>query len=301
VIAVTGASGYIGRQIVERLRGEGIKAVAFVRRPNADQRRFVLDQPVDDDLLDGIDTVIHAAYDLSVRGREVFDVNVRGSLPLLDALAARGGRVVLISSLAAYEGAPSLYGQAKLELERAVVARGGIVLRPGLVFGAARMGMFGQLVGALSGRSIVPMIGGGWQRLFVTHDERLCALVAEIVSGKLEPERPVFAAHEVPTTLRAVAAQIVRAFGRRPKLIPVPASLAYACLRRAEAGGLSLPVRSDSLNSLLHPIPLDQVASLARAPIAFPPLIPGLWHFTPLPRSSPVDGRTASARVPDRR
>src|SRR5262249_5132007 len=210
----------------------------------------------------------HAAYDLSRRGEEVRAVNFAGSLPLLDELAVRGGRALLISSLSAFAGARSLYGQSKLALEGAVLERGGAVVRPGLVFGAGAGtsdgGLFGAMVATLTGGAPMPLIGGGSQRLFVTHDERLCELIEAVVTGRLDARGPLFAAHEVPTTLRAIAEQIARAHGRRLIAIPVPATPAHLALRLAEAAGIAVPFRSDSVLSLRNPIPLDQVSQLAR-------------------------------------
>ena len=280
MIGVTGASGYVGGRVLSHLRAQGIDAVALVRRPAPEEegaRRYALDAPLEDSALEGLRMVVHAAYDLSQRGERVRAVNLSGSLPLLDALAAQGGRALLISSLSAYEGAPSEYGRTKLELERAVLERDGIVLRPGLVFGANGGGLFGAMVAALSRRAIMPMIGGGSQRLFVTHDERLSELVAAIVAGSSQADRPLFAAHEVPTTLRAIAEQIARAQGRRLAAIPFPGALARLGLRSAELTGLGLPFRSDSVRSLASPIPLDQVSALARSAIRFPALTPELW------------------------
>jgi hypothetical protein len=70
---------------------------------------------------------------------------------------------------------------------------------------------------------------------------------------------------------------VARARGRRLKTLTIPSPLAYLGLRCAELGGLALPFRSDSLRSLLNPIPLDQVSALARGPVSFPPLTPPLW------------------------
>jgi nucleoside-diphosphate-sugar epimerase len=280
MIAVTGASGYVGGRILTHLRAQGLETVALVRRPApGDQgaRRYALDTPLEDSVLDGVEMVVHAAYDLSQQGGGIRAVNFSGSLPLLDGLAARGGRVLLISSLSAFEGARSQYGRTKLELERAVLERDGVVLRPGLVFGAHASGLFGAMSGALSTRALVPLIGGGSQRLFVTHDEHLCELVAAIAGGRVQADRPLFAAHEVPTTLRAIAAQIARAHGRGLRAIPLPPGLVQAGLRLAEIAGLGLPFRSDSLRSLQHPIPLDQVSALARSAVQFPALAPELW------------------------
>jgi nucleoside-diphosphate-sugar epimerase len=286
MIAVTGASGYIGGRVIAHLRAAGTEAVALVRHPPAvgaraaggrRARRYALAEPLERDALEGVETVVHAAWDLSARGAAIRAVNVRGSVPLLDAISARGGRTVLISSLAAFPGARSLYGQAKLELERAVLDRGGIVLRAGVVFGVGAGGLFGAMAGAIARRPVAPLIGGGWQRLFVTHDRHLCELIAAVIAGGFDAERPVFAAHEVPTTLRAIAAQLAQGHDRHLKVIPVPQRLAYLGLRCAEIARLSLPFRSDSLLSLANPAPLDVLAALQRSPLKFPPLSPELW------------------------
>jgi nucleoside-diphosphate-sugar epimerase len=280
MIGVTGANGYVGGRILAHLRANGLDPIALVRRPDPDDaraRRFALAQPLDPAVLDGIDTVVHAAHDLTSRGADVSAVNYAGSLPLLDGLTARGGRVVLISSLSAFAGARSDYGTSKFELERAVLVRGGVALRPGLVFGAHAGGLFGAMTGSVSGGVLTPMVGGGRQRLFVTHDESLCELVVAIAAGRVEPDGPLFAACELPTTLRAIALEIARARGRRLRVVPIAPSLAYLVLRSLELSGTRLSYRSDSLRSLSNPIPLDEVAALARAPVEFPPLTEDLW------------------------
>ncbi len=280
MIAVTGANGYVGGRILAQLREDGFDAIALVRRPapgDTRARRYALGEPLEDSALDDVETVVHAAYDASRRGADIAAVNAAGSMPLLQGVSERGGRLVMISSLSAFEGARSFYGRAKLELERAVLARDGVVLRPGLVFGADAGGLFGAMAKALSRRGLVPLIGGGWQRLFVTHDEQLSKLVSRIVAERPDPGAPMLAAHDVPTTLRGIASAIVSAKGGRLRAIPLPASAVGLALRSAEAAGLELPFRSDSLRSLLNPIPLDQVSALARSPIEFPPLVPELW------------------------
>ena len=122
------------------------------------------------------------------------------------------------------------------------------------------------------------MIGGGSQRLFVTHDEHLARLVAAIVSGAPRAEGPLLAAHEVPTTLRAIAEQIAAAHGRRLRAIPLAPSLTRLGLRCAEAAGVALPFKQrQPASRCCNPIPLDQVSALARSRLRFPPLVPELW------------------------
>jgi nucleoside-diphosphate-sugar epimerase len=280
VIAVTGANGYVGGRILTHLRDSGVEALALVRRPQecgSPSRRFALCEQVAEGTLEGVEAVIHAAWDASARGEEVDAVNVRGSLPLLDAVAAHGARLVLISSLSSFSGARSRYGRAKFALERAVHHRGGLAIRPGLVFGVAGGGLFGRLVGTSSEHSLMPVVGGS-ERLFVSHDEHLASLVAELVAGTWERPGTIFAAHETPTTLRAIVEQIAAARGRRVRLVPVAPRAVLAALRLAEAAGLQLPYRSDSLVSLINPAPLDELAALGRPPRPFPPFSRNLWE-----------------------
>jgi nucleoside-diphosphate-sugar epimerase len=281
MIGVTGANGYVGGRILDHLRSLGSDAIALVRRPEPGDhgaRPYSLGEPLGEGVLDGVHTVVHAAYDASPRGAQIAAVNVAGSMPLLDGLHERGGRAVLISSLSAFDGTRSLYGQAKLALERAVLERGGIAVRPGLVFGVNAGGLFGAMANALSRRSIAPMIGGGRQRLFVTHDEHLAGLIAAVTATEApDSGLLLFAAHEVPTNLRGIAGVIAAAHGHRLTALPVPAAPVALALRSAELAGLQLPFRSDSLVSLMNPIPLDQVSALARSEIEFPPLVPELW------------------------
>ena len=70
---------------------------------------------------------------------------------------------------------------------------------------------------------------------------------------------------------------IAAARDTRARFLPVPARAVLGVLRAAEAAGLALPYRSDSLVSLINPAPLDEVAELERAAIAFPPFSRDLW------------------------
>jgi len=280
VIAVTGANGYVGGRIIAHLRAGGMETVALVRRPDecsGPSRRFVLGEPLAADTLEGVDTVIHAAWDASVRGDEVAAVNTEGSLPLLDGVADRGGRLLLVSTLSAFPAARSRYGRAKYALEQAVQRRGGLAVRPGLVFGAAAGGLFGSLVNTSSRGSVMPIVGGS-ERLFVTHDEHLGKLFAELAGAGSARQRTIFAAHERPTTLRSIVELIAAARGGRVRLVPIPPRAVLAALRLAETAGLPVPYRSDSLLSLINPAPLDELAALDRPPLTFPPLSRDLWE-----------------------
>ena len=140
VVAITGAYGYIGRLLGRRFEAAGWSVRALVRSPKEGDRlarRYELGLPPADGLLDSVDVLVHCAYDLSLFRREdVWRVNVEGSSELLRT-AVRAGvpRIIVLSSMSAYEGTTQLYGQVKLAIEAATMAVGGCPVRPGLVYG----------------------------------------------------------------------------------------------------------------------------------------------------------------------
>lgn len=114
-ILVTGATGMIGRPVLARLRQQGHETIAYVRKPipneggtvvelgdicNADQLRAVLDRHKPD-------CVIHLAALLQFAceedPRQAVDINVTGTVNLLEACRHHGvSRVVFGSSIAVY-------------------------------------------------------------------------------------------------------------------------------------------------------------------------------------------------------
>ena len=274
MIAVTGASGYLGGVIVQYLREQGHDVLELSRGGEGlpGQARYALGEAVDPDLLAGATAVVHAAWDFAPLGTTVRERNVAGSMPLLQAAQEVGARFILVSSLSAFEGCRSEYGNAKLELEGLVRQRGGASIRPGIVYGPACGGIFGSLVGAVRSHRIVPLLTGRrLQRLFLSDDASLCALVAHLCSAPAEaiPISPILGAYPVPMSLRQFVLAIGSALGRRTRLIPAPWQGVYLLLRAAEALGVNASFRSDSVLALANPIPLSQVAQLVPSPIAF--------------------------------
>jgi NAD(P)-dependent dehydrogenase (short-subunit alcohol dehydrogenase family) len=92
-IAVTGASGFIGRHVVEALAARGDHAIP-VARP------YVLEHLAR--TFEGIDAVVHLAGVVSaVHERDFYAANVDAARVVADAAASAGARLVHISSLAA--------------------------------------------------------------------------------------------------------------------------------------------------------------------------------------------------------
>src|SRR5205823_7054286 len=130
------------------------------RPGEAADRRYDMTAPPASDVLSSVDVLVHAAYDLSLTRRvDVWRVNVEGTRRLLDAAVGAGvTRIIVVSTMSAYDGTSQIYGQAKLAIEAATLAAGGAVLRPGLVYGDRPGGMVGALR-RLARLPVVPLIG----------------------------------------------------------------------------------------------------------------------------------------------
>ncbi len=252
--AVTGARGYIGSHVSSHLKRAGHKVLRLGRDRVHDDRFFVLGDPVAPSVLEGADVLIHCAYDFGTRtASEENRTNVNGSLQLLQA-AQRAGirRTVFISTVSAFEGCRSFYGQGKLEVERAVLAIGGIVLRPGLVYGDAGKGMFGTL-SRLTRLPLLPVFDGGRQPFVLVHvDDLAHAIVQVLERGAPKVDGPVVLAHPDPMAFVDILRFIASRQGRRLRTVSIPGGLGVFLLKLFEKLGLSAGFRSDSLVSLLN-------------------------------------------------
>jgi nucleoside-diphosphate-sugar epimerase len=201
------------------------------------------------------DALIHAASDLSLTSSaDIWRVNVEGTRRLLEAAKdAAVDRIIVLSSMSAFEGTTQLYGRAKLDIEAMTTESGGCAVRPGLVYSERAGGMAGAMR-KLTILPIVPVITGGTGVYTVREHDFMKVIVLLASAMTLEPGT-ISVAHpsRVPLTdlMRAFAAQE----GRRCRFVPVPWQLIYWLLRSGEYMRLHLPFRADSLLGLIHTAP----------------------------------------------
>jgi nucleoside-diphosphate-sugar epimerase len=226
---------------------------------------FCLGQEVAPLLLQGVDAVVHCAYDFGPRRwKEIFAVNVVGSEKLFAAARDAGVKSIIhISSLSAFPGCRSLYGRAKLETERLALAVGALVIRPGLVYGDSSEGMFGRLVTQVRSSSWLPVIHGGQQTQYTVHEEDLGELVLGCLAGRAgNASIPILAAHARGWELGDILRQISNALGKQVRFIPVPWQIIWIGLKLLETAGIPTRFRSDSLISLIYQDPQPSFALL---------------------------------------
>jgi nucleoside-diphosphate-sugar epimerase len=193
LIAVTGATGFIGSVLCAELRQKGYRVQALVRNP--DKAQHLADLGVDlikGDLADGAalhrlmantTAVIHAAG--AVRGscQQDFDhINVSGTARLLGVLEdqPQHPRLLLLSSLAAREPDLSWYAASKRAGEALLTDYPGLdwlVVRPPAVYGPGDKEMLPVFRAMARGIATVP--GETTARMSLIH---VTDLVAALIS-----------------------------------------------------------------------------------------------------------------------
>jgi nucleoside-diphosphate-sugar epimerase len=270
VCAITGTGGFVGGCLKDYFVRHGWETLELTRRPKPGARAvaFQLGADISPSSLTGVTALVHCAYDFKpLRREEIHAVNVEGTRKLLSVARAAGvGKIVCLSSISAYDGCQSLYGRAKLEIEKIALDQGALVIRPGLVYGGGQGGMFDRLVGQVRQSSVLPIFGDGSQIQFLIHNEDLAAFIEHCAAGQTAAvPRLLTVAHAQPWTFRQLLLEIARGLDKKITFIPLPWWLVWAGLKSAETCGLRLNFRSDSLVSLMHQNPNPDFSPNAQA------------------------------------
>ncbi len=276
---VTGASGYVGGRVCRRLQENGYEVVLLQRSLTATDTKalvilFQLGSKIDPGFFQGADALIHCAWDMRATGwDQIHKTNVSGSIHLFEAAANEGVRkLIFISSISAFEGCQSMYGQAKLEVEKAVFNLGGVVVRPGLVYGDSPGGIAGALSRVAARFPVIPIVGRR-KLMYLCHEEDLIRLIATLIDLK---ERrwlwPITCANPEPITFGEIVQRFARAKGREVTLVPVSWKVVWGILRSLETIGPPTGFKSDSLVGLMNPNPNPDFQMQQQLGLEFRPL-----------------------------
>ena len=193
IIAVTGATGFVGAHVLDRLRAvcpdAAIRALARRQqpdRPGVTWTPGALDDPAAlDDLVRDAGVVIHLAGAVKARTASGFyTVNGRGTASLLAAMArtAPEAGLIHVSSLAARQPALSPYAGSKAAADEMVSGLGQdrqwTILRPPGVYGPGD----GEILKLLrvAQRGILPAPGHIGNRVSLIHARDLAELLARL-------------------------------------------------------------------------------------------------------------------------
>ena len=261
-VAVTGASGHVGVNLVRSLMDEGheVKALAY---PNGDALHGLDVEVAVGDILDegflprvfhDVDLVYHLAAAITLRRREdprARRINVEGTRQVVDACLCTGvGRLVHFSSihaLSAYPTQPPVdetrplcaeqekapaYDRMKADAERTVlagVARGldAVIVNPTGIIGPHDYGpsLMGRFLLRLVRGQLPGLVGGGFNWVDVRD---VCRGALAAAHAGRRGERYLLPGHYV--TVRALARHVTALAGVPMPRLTISPRMAYALL-----------------------------------------------------------------------
>ena len=238
VVAVTGATGFLGLHLVTALAREDVRVRILARRDPTHEmwrdlafegvRGSLEDTGALERLVEGVDAIVHAAGLIKARNSEEFlRINRNGAdrIAQITRRLAPRARFILISSLAAREPQLSDYATSKRAGENSVRATYAeaqnrlVIVRPPVIYGPWDRETL-TLFKAAS-RPVVPVFGSG--RLTMIHVTDAAVAIARLATGagvgglySLADTNPA------GYTMLELLNEMALAVGNRPYLLRVP-------------------------------------------------------------------------------
>jgi nucleoside-diphosphate-sugar epimerase len=258
LVALTGATGFIGQCLLRELPRRGYRLRVLLRRPSVVPINAA--SAVVGDLarpqnmaaaLADVDAVIHSAglaHAMSGLPEDDYRMlNTEATIGLARAAQRAGAkRFVFLSSIRAQSGptaehvltedlppAPTdAYGRSKLAAEQGLAGLDldWVALRLVLVYGTGVKGNMAELVRFARAPYPLPL-GALHARRSLLALDNLVAAVDAVLAAPQPLRRPLIVADRDGVTIPQMIAALRRGLGRRPGLLPVPPRLLEAALR----------------------------------------------------------------------
>jgi nucleoside-diphosphate-sugar epimerase len=260
LIALTGATGFIGQWLLRELPKRGYRLRVLLRRPSTVPMEAA--SAVVGDLarpqnmaaaLADVDAVIHSAgvaHAMSGVPEDDYRVlNTEATIALARAAQRAGAkRFIFLSSIRAQSGPTAdhvltedlspeptdAYGRSKLAAEQGLAELNldWVALRLVLVYGAGVKGNMAELLRFARAPYPLPLGALHGRRSLLALDN-LVSAIDTVLAAPGALRRPLIAADPAPLTIPEMIAAVRRGLGRSPGLIPVPPALLKTALRAA--------------------------------------------------------------------
>jgi nucleoside-diphosphate-sugar epimerase len=282
-VLVTGATGFLGKAVVERLIASGRSVRGAVRANAGPGQAAVGDLSAATDwteALTGVDAVVHCAARAHVLKETATDplplfraVNTEATLALARQAAAAGvRRFIFISSIGVNgsetQGTPfrhddparphSSYAVSKHEAElglQALAAETGlevVILRPPLITGPEPKGNLATLNKVIAKGLPLPFGLVTKNRRDLVSRDTLCDLIDTVIDAPVAAGQTFLVSDGAPVSTRVLLERMAAAQGRSITLLPVPPALLALPLKLLGKGAMASQLFGDLEVDIAH-------------------------------------------------
>ena len=200
VVAVDGATGYVGSHLVHKLcmLGKSVRAIVHPGAKEADCRFlescgatiFKTDLDANSEVLiqglDGVGCMIHLIGSIAPpKGQKLEDLHAGQTKQLVESCQKSSSRVIMVTALGSAADAPSDYHRSKFQAEEILRESGltYIILRPSLILGRIvghrDSKLMARYLNLIEQRPRVPLVGGGKNKLQPVFIDDLCLAIVQ--------------------------------------------------------------------------------------------------------------------------
>ena len=281
-VFVTGASGYIGRELVQALSvDDSVDNIYALYREKEQIAILPKVNPVLGNL-EGlpemktdavIDVFIHLAGYFKKEAKTLCEaINVQGTKNAV-AFCKNNHipRILFFSTINVDLKSKGSYAVSKLAAEQEIKSSGldYMILRPSLVF-SDRAGSLGKIIGYVEKLPLVPVFGSGKAKEQPIHLQELVALTIAVMKD-FKPGLTLYAAGKEAMTFRQLVQAIGKSMNKKARILPIPAKPVRAVLRLLEKAGIHMGISSEQVAHMSEDLTADMDETRKLYPIPLQP------------------------------
>jgi NADH dehydrogenase len=262
-ILVTGATGFVGRNLVTELTGRGEQVTCLIRnmdRAEELQKREV--ELVKADITDydavnsgfeDANTVVHLAAVIESQDKELFEsVNVNGTRNCVKAAKKyEVKRFIYVSSLDVKFDSGT-YSKSKLAAEN-IVKKSGldfVILRPAFIYGKGSDSLQ-KLVSMVEKHRTIPVIGNGKYKLQPVHVDDVVSIIVQAITSEKSIDGTYYVAGPEEITFDDAVTMIAEILGKKRRKVHMPVFLMKMFVYLNEKLSKNPTITRERLNLLL--------------------------------------------------
>ncbi|MDP4012989.1 MAG: NAD-dependent epimerase/dehydratase family protein [Candidatus Nanoarchaeia archaeon] len=234
-ILITGAGGFIGRNLIPKLKGKyDLLCLTRSKHPHlegiqyfeADLRYLYTFQ----ERLEGIDVVINLAANLWKENHTMYLDNVVAVKNLIEACKKKGvKRFIQLSSNSATEDNITEYGKTKLEADKLVISSGlnYTILKPTMVYGKDGGRGFTRILDHIKKYPIVPVVGHGKTLMQPVYVEDVVEAIIKVIENPISIKKSYNIAGPKAITMNELFDSISKTLGKKKPKLHIPLKVIY--------------------------------------------------------------------------